>query len=166
MTAMRDNREKTQRENRRREDGRSQLGKIDRILINIQKELRDSQKPASIENLTSYERKRIHSFFDDKADFETKTYKRNGKAVLKVFPVGNIKKMAKEKAEFVLESGEVYTFPFLPGYERFVIHNYLQDFNGIETKSVGEDRDRRLEIRPIRFGRSLKKIIKKIRLMK
>lgn len=85
--------------------------------------------------------------------------------MLKVSPVGNLKKMAKEKADFVLSKGETYTFPFLPGYERYVIHNYLKDFDGIETKSIGEGEERRLEVRPIRFGRSLRRIIKKIRLM-
>ncbi len=140
------------------------LGKIDRILVDIQKQLRDSIEPVSIENLNSFERKRIHSFFDNKPDFETKTYPRNGRQVLKVFPVGNLKKMAKEKADHVLETGETYTFPFLPSYERFVIHNYLKDFDGIETKSVGEGDERRLEIRTVKFGRSLKRIIKKIKL--
>ena len=144
---------------------RADMGKIDRILVDVQKQLRDTIEPVSIENLNSYERKRIHSFFDDKENFETKTYQRNGRQVLKVFPVGNLKKLAKEKADLVLDTGETYTFPFLPGYERYVVHNYLKDFDGIETKSAGEGEDRRLEIKPVRFGRSLRRIIKKIRLM-
>ena len=140
------------------------MSKIDRLLIDTQRNLRDSLEPVSLENLNSFERKRIHSFFDDKADYETKTYRRDSQYVLKVFPVGNLKKTAKEKAEHVLETGKVYTFPFLHGYERYIIHNYLQSFEGIETKSVGEDNERRLEIHPIRFGRGLKKIIKKIKI--
>jgi predicted RNA-binding protein Jag len=141
------------------------MGKIDRILIDVQRKLRDSLEPFSLEHLNSFERKKIHSFFDAKADFETKTYRRNGEYVLKVFPVGNLKREAKEKAEHVLKTREVYTFPFLPGYERYVIHNYLQNFDGVETKSIGEDNERRLEIRPIKFGRTLKRIIKKIKIM-
>jgi predicted RNA-binding protein Jag len=141
------------------------MGKIDRILIDVQRNLRDSLEPFSLEHLNSFERKKIHSFFDAKADFETKTYRRNEEYILKVFPVGNLKREAKEKAEHVLKTGEVYTFPFLPGYERYVIHNYLQIFDGVETKSIGEDNERRLEIRPIRFGRTLKRIIKKIKIM-
>jgi len=140
------------------------MDKIDRLLIDVQRQLRYSLEPAKLENLNSYERKMIHSFFDDKADFITKTYRRDDQFVLKVFPVGNFKRQAKEKAEHVLETGETYTFPFLRGFERYVIHNYLQNFEGIETKSIGEDNERRLEIRPIRFGRSLKKIIKKIKI--
>ena len=144
---------------------RINMGKIDRILIDVQRNLRDSLEPFSLEHLNSFERKKIHSFFDSKADFETKTYRRNGEYVLKVFPVGNIKREAKEKAEHVLKTGEVYTFPFLPGYERYIIHNYLEGFEGVETKSVGEENERRLEIHPIKFGRTLKKIIKKIKIM-
>jgi len=141
------------------------MGKIDRILIDVQRKLRDSLEPFSLEHLNSFERKKIHSFFDSKADFETKTYRRNGEYVLKVFPVGNLKREAQEKAEHVLKTGEGYTFPFLPGYERYVIHNYLQNFEGVETKSIGEESERRLEIHPIKFGRTLKKIIKKIKIM-
>jgi predicted RNA-binding protein Jag len=140
------------------------MGKIDRILIDVQRKLRDSIEPINLENLNGFERKKIHSFFDDKADYETKTYRRDDTFVLKVYPVGNLKRLAKEKAEQVLDSGDVFTFPYLPSYERFVIHNYLQNFDGVETKSVGENNDRRLEIRPVKFGRSLKRIIKKIKL--
>ncbi len=144
---------------------RSDLDKIDRILIDIQKRLRDSIEPVSIENLNGYERKRIHSFFDDRDDYETKSYRQNGRIVLKVFPVGNLKKFSREKAEKVLATGEKYVFPPLPGFERYIIHNYLQNFEGVETKSEGEGELRRLEIRPVRFGRSLKRIIKKIKII-
>ena len=147
------------------DDSRINIGKIDRILIEIQRQLRDSLEPYSVKNLNSYERKRIHSFFDEREDFETKTYRREDLFVLKVFPVGNIQRRAKEKAEQVLETGDVYTFPYLPGYERFLVHNYLKDFKGIETKSIGEENERRLEIRPVKFGRTLKKIIKKIKII-
>jgi len=155
----------SKRENHEKPRRDRDMGKIDRILIDVQRKLRDSIEAVSLENLNGFERKRIHSFFDDKEDFETKTYLRNGRSVLKVFPVGNLKRVAKEKAEQVKQTGQAYTFPYLPGYERFIIHNYLQDFEGVETLSVGEDKERRLEIRPIKFGRSLKKIIKKIKLI-
>ncbi|NOZ60149.1 MAG: hypothetical protein GXO74_00560 [Calditrichaeota bacterium] len=151
-------------EGHRGKPDRSNLSKIDRILIDIQKRLRDSIESVSIENLNGYERKRIHSFFDDRDDFETKSYRRNGQIVLKVFPVGNLKKFAREKAGEVLATGQTYIFPPLPGYERYIIHNCLQDFDGVETASEGEGESRRLEIRPVKFGRSLKRIMKKIRI--
>ncbi|MBC8186072.1 hypothetical protein H8E88_33735 [candidate division KSB1 bacterium] len=153
------------KDDRKRGGARFDMSKIDRILIDVQRNLRDSLEPFSLNNLNSFERKKIHSFFDAKADYETKTYRRNGEYVLKVFPVGNLKREAKEKAEHVLKTKEVYTFPFLPGYERYVIHNYLENFDGVKTKSTGEENERRLEIHPVRFGRTLKRIIKKIKIM-
>ena len=153
------------KDERKRNGARFDMSKIDRILIDVQRKLRNSLETFSLENLNSFERKKIHSFFDDKADYETKTYRRNSEFVLKVFPVGNLKRKAKEKAEHVLKTGDVYTFPVLPGYERYIIHDYLQNFDGIETKSIGEENERRLEIRPIKFGRTLKRIIKKIKII-
>ena len=140
------------------------MGKIDSILIDIQRKLRDSLEPYIVENLNSFERKRIHSFFDNKDDFETRTYRQEERYVLKVIPIGNLKRLAKQNAEKVMETGETVVLPYVGNYERYVIHNYLKDFEGIETKSIGEDINRRLEIKPIRFGRSLKKIIKRIKL--
>ena len=140
------------------------MGKIDSILIDIQRKLRDSLEPYTVENLNSFERKRIHSFFDNKDDFETRTYRQEERYILKVIPIGNLKRLAKQNAEKVIETGETVVLPYVGNYERYVIHNYLKDFEGIETKSIGEDINRRLEIKPIRFGRSLKKIIKRIKL--
>ena len=140
------------------------ISKIDRILIDIQKKLRTSYHPVSLKNLTAYERKRIHSFFDDKPDFQTKTYRDEDRYVLKVFPIGNLKKMAEEKAKRVLETGEAILLENLGNYERFIIHDHLKMFDGIETLSSGEGSDRKLEIKKKQFGRSLKKIMKKIKL--
>jgi len=140
------------------------IGKIDRILIDIQKQLRESYYPVSLEDLTAYERKRIHSFFDNKPEFQTKTYRNENNFVLKVFPIGNLKKMAEEKAQYALKSGESIVLANLGNYERFIIHDHLKMFEGIETSSSGEDNNRRLEIKQKKFGRTLKKIIKKIKI--
>ncbi|HEX9972731.1 MAG TPA: R3H domain-containing nucleic acid-binding protein [bacterium] len=140
------------------------MSKIDSILIDIQRKLRDSLQPYCVENLNSFERKRIHDFFDNKEDFETRTYRQEEQYVLKVIPVGNLKRLAKEITEKVLENGDPAVLPYVGSYERYIIHNYLKDFEGIETKSIGEGLERRLEIKPLRFGRALKKIIKKIKL--
>ena len=141
------------------------MDKIDRILIDIQKKLRDSIEIYSLENLNGYERKRIHSFFDNRSEYETKSYRENGKIVLKIIPVANLQKFAREKAEEVVRTGEPFKFPPMPSYARYVIHNCLHDFEGVETVSEGEGDSRYLEIKPVRFGRSLKKIIKKIKII-
>jgi predicted RNA-binding protein Jag len=156
--------ERNNRRTRHQRQPEVNMSKIDSILIDIQRKLRDSLEPYCVENLNSFERKRIHGFFDNKDDFETRTYRQGEQYVLKVIPIGNLKRLAKEIAEKVLTTGEPAVFPYVGNYERFILHNYLKDFEGIETKSVGEGLERRLEIKPIRFGRSLKKIIKKIKL--
>lgn len=156
-----DNRKRTSYQGRPRTD----MSKIDQILIDIQRKLRDSFEPYCVENLNSFERKRIHSFFDAKEDFETRTYRQGEQYVLKVIPVGNLKSLAKENTEKVLQTGETVVMPYLGNYERFIIHNFLKDFEGIETKSVGEGPDRRLEIKQAKFGRSLRRIIKKIKIL-
>lgn len=64
--------------------------------------------------------------------------------------------MARNAAEQVLESGQEYVFPYLPSYERFIIHSAVSDsssdgkeseFKGLETFSEGEGRNRRLVLR-------------------
>lgn len=156
-----DNRRKTSYGSR----PRTNMSKIDRILIDIQRKLRESYEPYCVEDLNGFERKRIHSFFDSKEEYETRTYRRGEQFVLKVIPVGNLKQLAKENAEKALQTGEPVVLPYLGNYERFIIHNYLKDFEGIETKSVGEDQNRRLEIKPVKFGRSWKRIMKKIKIL-
>jgi len=165
LTTMKNNQNESSYRGRRREPSRESISKIDRILIEIQKQLRDSLDPFSVENLNGFERKRIHSFFDTKEEFVTKTYRRGEQFVLKVFPVGNLKKLAKETADKVMATGETIILPYLDNYQRFVVHDYLKDFRGIESKSVGEGHERRLEIRQAKFGRSLKRIIKKIKIL-
>lgn len=138
--------------------------KIDRILIDVQKKLQDSHEPVALEDLDAFERKRIHRFFDHKDDFNTKTYRSGEEFTLKIYPVGNIKKLAEHKAREALETGNVVSLPPMGNYERYIVHDYLKDTEGVETASSGEEDERRVEIRPVRFGRGLRKIIKKIKL--
>jgi hypothetical protein len=53
----------------------------------------------------------------------------------------------------------------MSSYERFIVHNVLKEIDSIESSSVGEGAERHVEIQPQKFGRGLKKIIKKIKLM-
>jgi len=140
------------------------IGKIDQIIIDIQRNLRDSWKPMNIESLTAYERKRIHTFFDNKSDYKTKTYREGDKFIFRVYPLKNLKKLAEEKAKEALATGNTVALPPMGNYERFIIHDHLKDWEGIETSSFGENKERHVEITPKKFGRTLKKIIKKIKL--
>ncbi len=146
----------------RRGDGR--MPKIDRILIDVQRKLRDSIDRVVLEGLDSFERKRIHRFFDRFPDIETRTVRDGDNYKLHVIPIGNIKKLARKEAEKALQTGERVSLPPMGSYERFIVHTELKLVEGVETQSSGEGADRHVEIIPKRFGRSLKRIIKKIRI--
>ena len=61
-----------------------------------------------------------------------------------------IQEMVDRIAERILESKQKYVFPYLPANERLVIHSYIAEkpeYASLESVSVGEGSDRRLEIR-------------------
>lgn len=145
-------------------DSRENFGKIDRILIEVQRRLRDSIEAYDIRDLNAFERKRIHSFFDNKPEYKTKTYREEENYIFRVYPVGNLKKYAEKKAQEALDSGVTVALHPMSSFERFLIHDHLKNWEGIETISVGEDAERHIELKPKRFGRTLKRIIKKMKL--
>ena len=151
---------------KREKRGRTKSGdKIHRILKDVQRKLQDSHKPEVLKHLNSFERKQIHRFFDDKPDFETKTYRTDGDFVLKVYPIGKIKELAQTKAQQAIETQNAVSLPSMGSFERYVVHDALKDFEQIETKSTGEGLERHVEIHPVKFGRGLKKIMRKIKLI-
>jgi spoIIIJ-associated protein len=60
----------------------------------------------------------------------------------------NLIELAKRKAEWVRESGRTIKLEPMPARERVIIHTTLQDMEGIETHSVGDDPHRCLVISP------------------
>ncbi len=138
---------------------------IEKLIAEILKKLKDSTNAIDVPNLNAFERKQIHSYFDDNTNFKTKTYRIDNKFIMKIYPIGNLKRMAEAKAREVLETGESVFLSNLGNYERFIIHDHLKSFEGIETISSGEGDQRVLEIKRKQFGRSLKRIIKKIKLI-
>lgn len=60
-----------------------------------------------------------------------------------------LKEMTVNIAQRVLETGEAYTFNYLPANERFIVHNELSlhpEFSELESFSEGEKDERRLII--------------------
>jgi hypothetical protein len=141
--------------------------RINELIRETEQKLAESTQPVQLENLNALERKQIHRHFDRlKPAFETKTYRGEGEAqVLWVFPIANLKKFAQEKAREALETDTAVALPPMSSYERFVVHNVLKEIDSIESLSAGEGAERHIEIQPKKFGRGLKKIIKKIKLM-
>lgn len=139
--------------------------KITQLISELEEKLNSSHAPVQIAQLNPFERKQVHRHFErNKALFETKTYRDGEDHVLWIFPVANLKKFVETKAQEALDSGEDVALPPMSNYERFIVHNVLKDLGNIETTSVGEGEERHIEIHPKKFGRGLKKIVKKIKL--
>lgn len=147
----------------RRPVNREEEEKIQRLLRDINDMLADSDQAICLEDLSAYERKRVHQFFDHKADFETKTYRNGEDYLLWIFPLGKLRQLAEARAQEALQTGKEIDLPPMSNYERFIIHDALKDWQSVETASFGEGEERHIRIKPIRFGRKLKKIVKKIK---
>lgn len=138
--------------------------KIQKLIRNAQEMLEHSNQAICLENLNAYERKRVHQFFDNKADFETKTYRNGEEYLLWIFPIAKLKQYAEEKAREALDSGIEIDLPPMSNYERFIIHDALKSMESVETSSYGESEERHIRITPVKFGRRLKKMVKKLKL--
>ncbi len=151
------------RANRQRPRRREEDEKIQRLIRNINDLLADTNQAICLEDLSAYERKRIHQYFDNKDDFETKTYRNGEDYLLWVFPIAKLRQLAEEKAREALELGEEVDLPPMSNYERFIIHDTLKSWDSVETASFGEGEERHVRITPVRFGRKLKRMVKKIK---
>ncbi|RMF64008.1 MAG: hypothetical protein D6743_09885 [Calditrichaeota bacterium] len=149
---------------RRFQQSRMENQNIRNLIEQIEDKLQDSIKPETVTGLNSFERKLIHRHFDHKPEFETRTYRNGDRFSLAVYPVGNIERFAMEKAEESLQSGAEVDLPPMGSYERYIVHNALKDIAGLETMSEGEGSERHVRIVSKRFGRGLKRIVKKIKL--
>ena len=136
-----------------------------KLISGVEEKLKESIKTESLEGLNSFERKMVHRHFDHNQDFETRTYRNEDKFTMSIYPVGNIKKFAKDKAQELFDTGaEVSDLPPMGSYERYIVHAALQDVSGVETTSHGEGLERHVQIVSKKFGRGLRRIVKKIKL--
>lgn len=150
---------------RYRRDRDERNPKIDALVKKIREELLGSIEPIVIPELNAFERKLIHRQFDNNPDIVTKTYRIGDEDYeLRVYPVGNLKRYAQQKADEAIETRQKVTLPHMSNYERFVIHDYLKEIDTVKTSSEGEDDDRHIVIEPAMFGRSLRRMIKRIKL--
>ncbi|MBD1911130.1 MULTISPECIES: R3H domain-containing nucleic acid-binding protein [unclassified Leptolyngbya] len=58
-----------------------------------------------------------------------------------------LKQIAENAVNRVLETGEEYEIPSLSSAERRQVHTYLKDYEHIKTESRGQEPDRRLVVR-------------------
>lgn len=146
--------------------------RIAALIRETEEKLADTYHPVQIENLSPFERKQFHRHFERrKSLYQTKTYRDEDNHVLWIFPIANLKKFVEEKAHGALASGENVALPPMSNYERFLAHNMLKELGTVESSSEGEGEARHILIQPKKieppnqFGRSLRKIAKKIKLM-
>ena len=83
--------------------------------------------------------------------------KKNSESYVRVtIDVGNyrekreetLRSLAFKHAAFVARSGRRFTFEPMNPYERRVIHTAIQEFDGVESKSIGYNQDRRVVLEP------------------
>lgn len=153
----------TDRYRGQRRDSHASTAKTDNIIRDIQKKLSNTTQPVNIPGLNAFERKCIHAFFDNKSDYRTKTYRNGEKYIFRVYPIGNLKKMVDKEVQAALESGKTRVLPPMTGFERFIVHEYMQSREDIETVSVGADKDRHIELTTKSFGQKFKSIMKKLK---
>ncbi len=135
------------------------------IISEVEEKLKDSIEPESLTGLNSFERKLVHRHFDHNQEFQTRTYRDGEEFTLVIYPVGNIEKFAAEKAQESQDSGAEITLPPMGSYARYIVHSSLKEMAGVETLSHGEGHERHIQIVSKKFGRSLKRIVKKIKLI-
>lgn len=60
-----------------------------------------------------------------------------------------IKHLATKNASYVLRTGRRYTFEPMNPYERRIVHTTIQEIEGVESRSIGYNQDRRVVIEPV-----------------
>ncbi len=60
-----------------------------------------------------------------------------------------LRNLAKKNSAYVLRTGRRYTFEPMNPYERRVIHTAVQEIEGVESRSIGYDQERRVVIEPV-----------------
>lgn len=138
---------------------------LEEIVGSIESQLKESIETYSVRINDPEVRRQVEEHFKHHPDYDVRTYQSGSDFLLRIYPVANLRKYAEEKAREALEKNEVITLPPMRSFERFVIHNHLKTWPGIVTTSVGESVERRIEIRPVKYGREPRKIQKKIKLL-
>ena len=131
--------------------------KVQEYIVFVEEGLSESIEPVELNGLNSFQRKQIHQYFEKTNEYKIKSYKETDSVFLRVYPVGQLKRIAEQKTQEVLMMGKSESLPPMGSFSRFVIHDYLKERNGIRTESRGEERkDRHIVIYPL-FGREPKK---------
>lgn len=130
--------------------------KVTRAISVVNESFQDSLESVVIREMNAFQRKQLYRHFEKTGEYQVKSYREGEDVVLRVYPVGRLKRLAEEKLQLVLMNGKPEALPPMGSFERFVIHSYLKEREGVRTESIGEQgKDRHIEIQPL-FGRSPK----------
>ena len=156
--------ERKQRKSGRRFRGKPRMDEqVQRLIAHVEEQLHNSLGAIALRGLNNYQRKQVHEYFEKTQEYKVKSYREGEEdVILKVYPVGNLRRFAEQKTQEVLMNGRPEVLPPMGSFERFVIHDYLKERDGVKTESFGEEsKDRHVEISPL-FGRSPKKTRRKL----
>ncbi|OVE79586.1 hypothetical protein BVY01_02130 [bacterium I07] len=149
--------EKHQRDHRPRRDTAVSLDDtVKEAIEQAQDFMTENMKPAQIKDLNSFQRKQLRSYYERLGEFEVRSYKDDEEVIIRVYPVGMLKRLAEQKMQEVLMNGKLEPLPPMSSFERFIIHDYLKERDGIRTESSGEGTERHIIIHPL-FGRQPRK---------
>jgi len=138
---------------------------FEEIIRSVERALKESIEAYSVKVNDPEIQRRVEEHYKHHADYDVRTYQSGRDFLLRIYPVANLRKYAEQKAREALEKNEAITLLPMRSFERFVVHNHLKTWPGIVTTSVGEGTERRIEIRPVKYGREPRKIQKKIKLL-
>lgn len=127
------------------------------IIQEAEDRLNETIRPYKIKGLNKVDRERIFEHFENSSEFKVKIYREETAYLVRIYPVGKLKRLAEEKTQEVLMKGRQEELQPMGSFERFVIHDYLKERSDIKTESIGEPgKDRRIVITPL-FGRKPRK---------
>ena len=128
-----------------------------KLFNQIEESLQLNLKPFRISGLEGFQRKLIRQRYENSQEYALKSYREGDDIILKIYPVGRLRRVAEERMQEVLMNGRALALPPMGSYERFVIHDYLKERDGITTESQGlEGKDRHIVLKPL-FGREPRK---------
>lgn len=134
--------------------------KVKKAIAEVEASMVDSQDPVTLRGLSRFQRNDVERYFSKSQEYAVKIYRDGEEIVCKVFPVGRLKRLTEQKTQEVLMNGRPEALPPMGAFERFIVHDYLKEREGVKTESYGEGQERYVEIQPL-FGRSPKKAKRK-----
>ncbi len=134
--------------------------KVQEQIARIETHFQDQLDPLEIQGLNAFQRKQLHLHFEKHREFLVRSIRDQSsnkeEVILRVYPLGELQRMAEAKVQEVLITGEPQALPPMDAFARFLVHDYLKNREGIRTESFGEGKERHVRIFPV-FGRELKK---------